>query len=107
MKWIFAILIMLCGCATPQVAMYTSPYPAKSTDAEIDIYKSKIPSREYIEIGEISYWSSWTNDSNDNLEQLKSKARDIGADGIIVSGPSGYDGGRERGLKGIAIKYKE
>ena len=65
----------------PKVTMYTKPYPCKAIDAQIDIFQGKMPNREYIEIAKISCSSSvdsW------NMKQILKKAREIGADGIII-----------------------
>lgn len=101
--------------ARPNVVMYGNPYPAKAKDAHIDVYKTTKPDKEYIELAEIS-----CGDTSDrwNMEQILIKAREIGADGIIIVGKSGevaagvpigdsvYAVSQGYGLKAIAIKYK-
>jgi len=101
--------------ARPNVVIYGNPYPAKAKDAHIDVYKTTKPDKEYIEIAEIS-----CGDTSDkwNMEQILIKAREIGADGIIIIGKSGevaagvpigesvYAWSQGYGLKAIAIKYK-
>jgi len=101
--------------ARAKVVMYGSPYPAKSKDAKIDVYRTTKPTKDYIEIAEISCGD--TND-NWNMEQIMIKAREIGADGLIIVGKAGseavgvpigknvYAVSSEYGLKAIAIKYK-
>jgi hypothetical protein len=112
------ILTIMNSCmARPKVVMYTSPYPAKDRDAQIDIYRTNKPTKEYLEIAEISCGDA---NNNWNMEQIILKAKQIGADGIIIAGSSGFElvrvptGGTkawygvttEYGLKATAIKYK-
>ena len=108
MKWLFVGLLLLTGCATPMVSMYTSSYPAKQEDEKIDIYRSQKPAREYIEIAEIKYHDYIFDDySGQNMSQIVKKAKEIGADGVIILGSSGFTKyGEETGIKAIAIKYK-
>jgi hypothetical protein len=72
--------------ARPNVVMYGNSYPAKAKDAHIDVYRTTKPDKEYIEIAEIS-----CSDTSDkwNMDQILIKAREIGADGIIIMGKSG------------------
>lgn len=83
--------------AKPKVLMYGQAYSAKEADAQIDIYTFVVPNKEYVEIAQIT-----CEDSNDewNLKQILIKAREIGANGIIIVG-------KEYGIKAVAIKYKE
>lgn len=101
--------------AKAQVTMFQEAYPKKHLDAQIDIYKTKQPDRDFIEFAEIS-----CGDTNQEwaLKQIKIKARQIGADGLIIIGKSGnygtgsvigntaYGASRGYGIKVIAIKYK-
>jgi hypothetical protein len=81
--------------------MYREPFPAKSETENVDIYKTQNPKKDYIEIGEISA---------NNISSAISKAREIGADGIIITGYKNviYDDGvaQQHGVRGVAIKYK-
>ena len=117
--WIMIIAGMYCSCsalmAKPQVTMYTTPYPSKSQHSHIDVYRTQAPSRGYIEIAEIS-----CRDTSDswNIEQIIKKAKEIGADGVIIMGRTGsyavgvpvgdmtYAASRTYGLTAIAIKYQ-
>ena len=102
--------------AKAKVTMFEEPYPQKDIDAKIDVYKTKEPKKEYIEIAEISCGDT---DQAWSLKQIKIKAREIGADGLILLGKSGnygigtYDGNLAYGaasgygIKAIAIKYQE
>jgi hypothetical protein len=93
------LTVLLMGCT--HVTMYREPFPSKLESANIDIYKTQKPTNEYIEIGEISA---------NNINSAIAKAREIGADAIIITGYKNiiYDDGVERqhGIRGVAIKYK-
>lgn len=98
-----------------KVVMIGDAYPAKSTDATIDVFYTQVPS-EYIEIAQIT-----CGDTDDEwcLQQIKIKAREIGADAIIIIGkassygvgiPIGYTtivSTESYGINSIAIKYKD
>lgn len=98
-----------------KVTMLNAPYPAKDENANIEVYVTNVPSEPYIELAQIS-----CKDTNDAwcLNQIKIKAREIGADGIIITGkaasggfgvPFGdwyYGSSEQRGMKAIAFRYK-
>lgn len=79
-------LITLFGCASAKVIPFGHIYPPKSADAKIDIFQTKQPDKKYIEIARIE-----CGDTSDdwNMKQILSKARKIGADGIIIIGRVG------------------
>lgn len=102
--------------AKPKVVLIGETYSPRSYDAEIDVYITSKPSVEYIEFAKIE-----CNDTNDewNLNQIKMKAREIGADGVIKigkasSGSFGVPVGtgmysyfnESYGMNAVAIKYK-
>lgn len=125
MKKIFPLLLsmlLLVGCqstgflmAKAKVTMINEPYPAKDENAPIEVYMTTVPSEPYIEIAQIK-----CDDTEDDwcLKQIKIKAREIGADGIIILGKSAsggvgvpignmyYVASEEYGMKAIAFKYK-
>jgi len=98
------------------LVLYDKEYPAKEIDSKVDVYRSIKPSRPYLEIGEISCRDT---DKNWALNQLKIKARSIGADGLILLGPAGnssvgniagsvvVSSGESYGYNAIAIRYKD
>lgn len=116
------ISILCCsGCAStgflmakPKVTMFGKPYPAKSDDITVDVYMTSMPTNKYIEFAQIV-----CNDTNDKwcLQQILKKAREIGADAIIIIGKSGsasmgvpigystYVVNEEYGMTAVAIKY--
>jgi len=117
------LMLHIFGCATtgflmakPKVTMFGNAYPPKSEDATIDIYMTNKPTQEYVEFARIT-----VGDTNDKwcLEQITKKAREIGADAVIIIGkagsygvgvPIGYSAyvvSEEYGMTAIAIKYKQ
>lgn len=100
--------------AKAKVTLFGNSYPAKKEDAKIDVYMTNKPTQEYIEFAQII-----CRDTNDkwSLEQITIKAREIGADGIIIIGKAGSSGvgipmgsstyivTEEYGMTAIAIKY--
>ena len=125
MKRIIPLLIstvLLLSCqstgflmAKAKITMINEPYPAKEENANIEVYITNPPSTPYIELAQIT-----CDDTEDDwcLKQIKIKAREIGADGIIILGKSASGGGgvpignmyyvssEEYGMKAIAFKYK-
>lgn len=120
---IFLMPVLLCSCksngflmAKAKVNLYGNTYPSKEENANIDIYRTQKPDFEYEEIGEITCADT---DEEWALKQTLIKAREIGADGIIILGNAGaygvgipvgetmvYSGSEGYGIKAIAIKYK-
>jgi len=115
--------LLFCSCASngflmakAKVNLYETTYSAKDENTHIDIYRTQKPEIKYIEIGEIT-----CADTNDDwaLKQILIKAREIGADGIVILGKAGtygvgvpvgdimvYSGSESYGITAIAIKYK-
>ncbi len=101
--------------AKAKVTMINEAYPSKDENANIEVYITNTPSDPYIEIAQIT-----CDDTEDDwcLKQIKIKAREIGADGIIILGRSAsggvgvpignmyYVSSEEYGMKAIAFKYK-
>ena len=85
---LFSLLVIstLFGCAGVKVIPFGSIYPPKSADAKIDIFQTKQPDKKYIEIARIE-----CGDTSDdwNMKQILLKAREMGADGIIIIGRVG------------------
>jgi hypothetical protein len=115
-------IISLIGCAstgflmaTPKVTLFGHTYPAKSVNERIDVYNTAMPDREYTEIAQITCGDT---DDSWNMNQILMKAREIGADAIIVTGRSGsygvgvpignmvYATAEGYGISAIAIKYR-
>ena len=117
---IISTLIISCAStgflmAKPEVTMYAKPYPSKTKDAPIDVFQTAKPDREYIEIAKISCCDL---DDKWNMQQILIKAREIGADGIIIVGKAGTATGlvpvgemviaadEAYGIVAVAIVYK-
>lgn len=124
---VYIILWVLCilgfsGCASTgflmakaRVTQFGDSYPPKEEDAKIDIFITNKPTQEYNEFAQIT-----CGDTNDqwSLEQITKKAREIGADGIIIIGKAGSSGvgvpigtstyvvSEEYGMTAVAIRYK-
>lgn len=112
MRKLFSLsaLLMVIGCASPQVLMMRGPFEAKKKDANIEVFQTAKPQKPYVEIAQISCGDT---DDKYNLEQIKVKAREVGADAIIITGKvgnAGYTSGNtitseSYGLSSVAIKY--
>ena len=101
--------------AKPKVTLFGETYPPKDEGSKIDVFMTNKPTQEYLEFARIT-----CKDTNDkwSLEQITKKAREIGADGIIIVGKAGSTGvgipmgystyvvSEEYGFTAIAIKYK-
>lgn len=101
--------------AKAKVTLFGNSFSTKDKDAKIDVYITNKPTLEYVEFAQIT-----CGDTNDkwNLEQITKKAREIGADGIIIIGKAGSSGvgipmgnstyvvSEEYGMTAVAIKYK-
>lgn len=101
--------------AKPVVTLFGEAYPAKGVNEKIDVYMTTKPVKEYLEVAKIS-----CGDTSDkwSLDQITLKAREIGADAIIIIGNSGSTGvampignsaygvSSNYGMEAIAIKYK-
>ncbi len=94
------------GC-TATTVMYREPFTAKPPTEQIEVYRMQQPSRSYIEIGEISFDQGYS--AQNDLDTVIRKAREIGADAIIVTGGSRMKfhgtSAHADGVKAIAIKY--
>ena len=109
--------IVAAGCAsTPTVLFmrYTEQtYPATQS---VQVLRTKPIDRTYVELGELSFRIKKSTEENAILF-LKAKAREVGADAIVVLGersagtvavPAGYNVVLVplRDLVAVAIKYK-
>jgi hypothetical protein len=118
---IVVILPLVFGCASTgflmgkaKVTMLTDAYPPKDEQATIDTYITTTPTQQYIELAKIT-----CKDTSDEwcMQQIKKKAREIGADAIIILGKAGsygvgipigsftYVENESYGMSAIAIKY--
>jgi hypothetical protein len=114
--------ILLTNCASTgflmakaKVTLFGETYPKKDPEAKIDVFMTNRPTIGYVEFAQIT-----CKDTNDkwSLDQITKKAREIGADGIIIVGKAGSSGvgipmgystyvvSEEYGMTAVAIKYK-
>jgi|SRR5207247_7077778 len=110
------------GCAStgflmarPKVTLFGPAYPPKDSTATIEVFQSQKPDRPYQEIARIEVGDT---DDNWSMKQILIKAREIGADAVIIVGRSGvygvgapvgsavYAASEEYGMVAIAIRFK-
>lgn len=116
---IILTLLLLTGCArTVKYMAYTGQKYPPSTSVEV--LRAKPISREFIELGELRLRISSRNEETAVLS-LREKAKNIGADAIVILGESSggavavpitsgqnamYSVVNKRYLNALAIKYK-
>jgi len=110
------------GCASngflmakPKVLLYLPGLPPKPPDASIEVFQSQQPERPYQEVARIEVGDT---DDNWSMKQILKKAREVGADGVLIVGRSGsygvgvpvgtvvYAATESYGMVAIAFKYK-
>jgi hypothetical protein len=114
--WFLVLILLISGCAST-VTLFGNAYPQKTEEATIDVYITKKPDHDYVEFAKIVCKLS---DDKMCINQILKKAREIGADGVIIIGKAGtsselvtlgkystYINNEEYGMTAIAIKYKE
>ena len=101
--------------AKAKVTLFGETYPPKEAGAMIDVFITNKPTQEYSEFAQITCRAS--NDKW-NIEQITKRAREIGADAIIIIGKAGSSGvgipmgystyvvSQEYGMTAVALKYK-
>ncbi len=90
------LVFFIHGCAStgflmaqPEVTMFGEAGTPKPSTVHVDTFYTEPPDREYDEIAQISVGGT---DDNWNMEQIKIKARELGADGVIIIGRVGSYG---------------
>lgn len=116
MPFLALLLAFLAGCmATPKVIRFGPSFGSKSPNAPVEVFQTRVPDRPYQEIALIS-----VGDTDDDycMEQILLKARELGADAVILKGRVGTTAvavpvggmalasGSDYGLSAIAIRYK-
>ena len=107
-------VLLLSGCVSARYMRYTEETFPPTT--EVEVLRTKPADRAYVELGEISLRLNRSTADNAILI-LKEKAREIGADAIVVLGeqsrgavaaPVGYMAVAVpvRDLVAVAIRYK-
>ena len=124
------LVLVVTGCAStgflmasPEVTMIGKAGAPKSSSENIDIYYTNKPDKKYEEIAIIKVGDT---DDDWSINQIKLKARELGADGAIIIGrpgsyvfvtgagssknsfstSTGVGAGESYGLEAIAIRYK-
>src|SRR5690606_11561648 len=91
-----SLIVLFSGCAStgflmakPEVTLFGETYPPKDEETQIDVFMTNKPSQEYLEIAQII-----VKDTSEKwcLDQIKKKARELGADGIVILGKAGSYG---------------
>jgi len=104
------------GCmAVPKVVRFGPAFESRSPNAPVEVFQTRAPDRPYIEVASISVGDT---DEEYCMEQVLLKAREVGADAVIIKGKVGttsvavpvgglaYAVGSDYGLSSIAIRYK-
>ena len=118
----FSVGLAMAGCAStgflmarPKVLLYGESYPPRADTSAIEVFHAQRPSREFVEIGKIEVADT---DDSWSIRQIRIKAREIGADAVIIIGKSGsYATGipvgsqsvavaQDYGMVAVAIRYK-
>jgi hypothetical protein len=109
-----ALLIFSACAPSARFGRYTET--TYQPTAEVEVFRSKPPGRPYTELGEIRLRIKKSNE-DDAIFVLKEKAREIGADAVIILGEE-YRGSAivpvgnmaiavpKKDLVGIAIRYQ-
>jgi len=92
--------------------MFGPTYPPRDSTAVIEVFQSRVPGRPYIEIARIQVGDT---DDDWSLRQIRRKARELGADAVIITGRVGsfvvgsaaVAAGENYGLAAIAIRFRE
>ena len=113
--WFLVVMLLVSGCAST-VTLFGNAYPQKEEGATIDVYITKKPTQDYVEFAKIVCKLS---SEKMCLNKVLEKAREIGADGVIIIGKAGSSSNlvtigkystvvdnEEYGITAIAIKYK-
>jgi hypothetical protein len=78
-------MMLLGGCATAKFIKTGPSFPAKPDDCEIEVFSSKIPDREYEELGLLEGEGFLGSDSMEMiLPKMKREACRAGGDAIIL-----------------------
>lgn len=66
--------------------MFGPTYPARDSTAAVEVFQSRLPDRPYTEIARIEVGDT---DDKWSMRQILLKAREIGADAVIITGRVG------------------
>jgi hypothetical protein len=119
---VFGLAVGLGGCASsgflkpgPSVTVYGPALPARDKAAEVEVYQTQAPERPYSEIARIE---TTHGDDAWGMKQILVKARELGADGVIVLGSTrksveqvpvegqNMSIAKQYGISAIAIRFR-
>lgn len=121
MRNVLFLLVFVCGalfmsgCGVRQTSLTNETYQARPANHRIDLFIGELrPYRKYVQLGFLEKTAeySWTR-SNEILENLKARAREMGGDALILSTLSDGTGtvtwGKDRPAKAeaIVLRYTE
>ena len=79
-------LLILAGCASAKFIRTGTTYPPNPPDCDIQVYTTKLPDRDYQEIGVIEGKGTvWKSSLSSVLPKLKEQACEAGGDAIIMT----------------------
>lgn len=80
------LIITILSCASAKFIATGSSYPARPDDCPIEVFSSKLPDREYEELGVIEGEGSFGHDTLEKiLPKMKREACKAGGDAIILT----------------------
>ena len=83
--WILLLAMIFGGCASAKFIATGPSYPARPENCDIEVFISKLPDREYEELGVIEGEGFFGADSLEEiLPKMKQAACKAGGDGIIL-----------------------
>lgn len=105
---LFFITLTQVGCAVVRVTKF-GPLPSSPKVGDIDVYTShESIKKPYKEIALITVDDQgWDKSESGLLEKLISKAKEIGADGVIILSQDKHSGLLGRIVRGTAIVYEK
>ncbi len=89
--WILSAMVLLSGCASAKFIKTGPSLTAKADDCPIEVFSSKLPDREYEELGIIEGEGFLGGDSMEMvLPKMKQEACRAGGDAIILNSNQKY-----------------
>lgn len=86
------IVFVVSGCATGPNNVEYSPVTGESLQpkelSQVKVYQTKKPDRAYTELGILEYRAGTSESYPEVVAHFKTKAAQVGADGVIIMGSS-------------------
>ncbi len=84
--WALLVIVIFTGCSSAKFVQTGSSYPARPEDCSIEVFSSKLPDREYEELGVLEGEGSLGHDTLAKiLPKMKREACKAGGDAIILT----------------------